>query len=63
MLASACAPSPKDESGMESVMPPLENHADSLAMRALEASGGEMALRSLPYLRFNFRRYFTLLKN
>jgi hypothetical protein len=41
---------------MESVMPALESHADSLAMRALEASGGEMALRSLPYLRFNFRR-------
>jgi hypothetical protein len=39
---------------MESTLPVLTSRADSLAMRALEAAGGEMALRSIPYLRFNF---------
>jgi hypothetical protein len=38
----------------DSTMPALENRADSLAFRSLEASGGEKAFRGLPYLQFYF---------
>ena len=57
LFLAACQPAEPDQAvdeGMESLLPPLETAADSLAFRALEASGGEMAFRSMPYLRFNF---------
>ncbi|MFT5143464.1 MAG: hypothetical protein ACI80V_002708 [Rhodothermales bacterium] len=54
LLLVGCAPSEPDVAPVESTLPELTSRADSLAMRALEASGGEMALRSIPYLAFNF---------
>lgn len=55
VIAACQAPqSPAEESSMESLLPPMDSHADSLALRSLESSGGEMALRSLPFLQFTF---------
>ncbi|NNE70218.1 MAG: hypothetical protein HKN29_07610 [Rhodothermales bacterium] len=56
VFAVACQPPPPppEVSTMESMLPPMDTRADSLAMRSLEASGGELAMRSLPYLHFTF---------
>ncbi|MBO6574578.1 MAG: hypothetical protein JJ896_04125 [Rhodothermales bacterium] len=55
-LAACQVPQPPETSAdeMTSELPELVDRADSLAFRALAASGGEMAMRSMPYLRFNF---------
>ncbi len=53
-FAAACAPNQASPPEFESTMPNLESRADSLAFRALEASGGELAFSSLPYLQFYF---------
>lgn len=57
LLLAACQvpeTSETPEAPMTSELPDLVDRADSLAFRALQASGGEMAMRSMPYLRFNF---------
>lgn len=57
LLVLACAPEPApDPDASEhpaAVLPPLETRADSLAARALEATGGA-AWSSAPALRFSF---------
>ncbi len=56
LLLAACQPAapPVEPEAMESMLPPLTTRADSLAFKVLEMSGGEKALRSVPYLRFDF---------
>ena len=54
LLVAACQVAEEPRQGMETMLPELASHADTLAFRALEASGGEMAMRSMPYLRFDF---------
>ncbi|MBN4056207.1 hypothetical protein JYT20_00640 [Rhodothermus sp. AH-315-K08] len=53
-FVAACQPSQAPMTEFQSTMPALESRADSLAFRALEASGGEQAFGSLPYLEFYF---------
>lgn len=59
-LFAACAPEAPDEETADPVVsvatPPLETHADTLAMRSFNAVGGPDAWSRVRYLKFDFGR-------
>lgn len=55
ILAAGCAPSDTPPGGIPAAgQPVLQNRADSVATRIVEASGGLAAWASAPYLRFDY---------
>ncbi|PIQ60589.1 MAG: hypothetical protein COV99_10835 [Bacteroidetes bacterium CG12_big_fil_rev_8_21_14_0_65_60_17] len=61
LVLAACAPEPADDDNVSDPVvtvdiPPLETHADSLAMRSFDAVGGPEAWSRVRYLKFDFGR-------